>query len=92
MPLFDGRDAALIAFGAVVATGLAAIFKSSGPAKATAPPTGWLLVVKLTFTDEASAATFLHDFKPCADGVTKLEVRSCLATGKKTARVLNATC
>ena len=80
--MVDGRDIALVALGAAVATALAAMTKGTAPA-APAPassravrvsPTGWLLVVTLKFTDEESAATFLHDFKACADGVTKLEV------------------
>lgn len=80
--MVDGRDIALVALGAAVATALAAMTKGTAPAPAAAassravrvPPTGWLLVVTLKFTDEESAATFLHDFKACADGVTKLEV------------------
>eukprot|EP00729_Bicosta_minor_P008344 gene8344-18542_t len=79
--MVDGRDIALVALGAAVATALAAMTKGTAPAPAAAassravrvPPTGWLLVVTLKFTDEESAATFLHDFKACADGVTKLE-------------------
>ena len=78
MPSFDGRDAALIALGAVVATGLAAIFKAEPPRAAA--PKGWLLVVQLTFADQESATTFLKDFKPCADGVTKLEVSVWIST------------
>ena len=97
--MVDGRDIALVALGAAVATALAKLTTTGASSRAVpAPgpnlacggaPTGWLLIVKLTFSDEESASTFLRDFKPCADGVTKLEV--CILRCMSTLSVLHTS-